>query len=77
MTSEKIEEFKKLYQEYKSSDRYLDRQKQKEIAVPFKEIIRETLKNQPLRNEHLTGLIQMFGWRCKPENFNKYLVLCI
>jgi Cdc6-like AAA superfamily ATPase len=47
------------------------------IAPLFKEIIWETLKNEQLENEHLTGLIQMFGWRCKPDNFRKYMKLCV
>jgi hypothetical protein len=77
MTSEQISEFKVLYEEYKESKAYSARKNQKVITEPFREIIWETLKNEPLSKVHLTGLIQMFGWRCKPDNFNKYLDLCV
>lgn len=77
MTTEAIEKFKELFAEFKASQSYADRQAQKVITPVFKAIIWETLQNEKLTNQHLTGLIQMFGWRCKPENFRKYMALCV
>lgn len=77
MTNEAIEKFKELFAEYKTSQAYINRQQQKAITPVFKNIIWETLKNEKLTNQHLTGLIQMFGWRCKPANFRKYMEICV
>ena len=77
ITAEKINEFKSLFEAFKLLDSYKSRQQQKLIAPLFKDIIIETLKNDTLKNEQLTGLIQMFGWRCKPDNFRKYMELCV
>lgn len=77
ITEDKIKEFTSQFSEFKKLEIYQERQNQKLIAPLFKEIIWETLKNEKIENEHLTGLIQMFGWRCKPDNFRKYLELCV
>ena len=77
ISTEKVKEFISLFSDFKDLKNYQERQNQKLIAPFFKEIIWETLKNENLKNEHLTGLIQMFGWQCKPENFRKYIELCV
>jgi hypothetical protein len=77
ISTDKINEFKALYEDFKKLEIYKDRQHQKLIAPLFREIIWETLRNENLKNEQLTGLIQMFGWKCKPDNFRKYMVLCV
>lgn len=77
MTSEAIDTFKELYGAYKTSQSFQDREKQKIITPIFREIIWETIQHVPLTNNHLTGLIQMFGWRSTPANFYKYMNICV
>ena len=77
ISSDKINDFKILFGDFKRLEIYNERQNQKLIAPLFREIIWETLKNEKISNEHLTGLIQMFGWRCKEDNFKKYMELCV
>lgn len=67
--------FRELYQIYKISNDYTDRKKQFAVVALNKQIIEETLKNNPLENEHLTGLIQMFKYGCSDKTFDKYLKL--
>lgn len=73
MNQSKVEEFKKRYKEFAATPLYSGRQKQYAIIPLYKEIIAETIKNQPLRNDHLTGLIQMFKSGCSKETFAKYI----
>ncbi|MBL7764605.1 MAG: AAA family ATPase [Chitinophagaceae bacterium] len=77
MTTEKIQEFITLFTEFKGTEAYRYRQKQKACSPIFREIILETLKNDKISNEQLTGLIQMFGNRCLEANFIKYMEICI
>lgn len=65
--------FSELYQTYKTSGDYTERKKQFAVVDLNKQIISETLKNNPLKNEHLTGLIQMFKYGCSDKTFEKYL----
>ncbi|MDI1316897.1 AAA family ATPase [Flavobacterium sp.] len=65
--------FRELYQTYQSSRDYTERKKQFAVVPLNKQIIEETLKNNPLENEHLTGLIQMFKYGCSDKTFDKYL----
>lgn len=73
MNNNKLPEFKTLYDEFKKTDAYATRLKQTSFAPIAKKIIEETLKNEPLKNEHLTGLIQILKWNTTDENFDKYL----
>lgn len=73
MNEDRLQEFQQLFAEYKESDHYTERKNQSTITPVFREIISETLKSKPLKNEHLTGLIQMFKARCSYETFERYL----
>ncbi len=77
MNKLKIPEFIALFEEFKKSEDYAFRIKQSEFTVIAKEIIEETLRNEPLTNGHLTGLIQMLKADTSPESFIKYLSLNI
>lgn len=68
-----LPKFKELYEIFTTSKDYELRVEQFAAADVIREIIIETLKNEPLLNEHLTGLIQMFKLGCSPMAFNKYL----
>jgi hypothetical protein len=74
MNIELIPEFVSLFNQYKQSNEYKSRQQQFVFAALAKEIILETLKNKPLKNEHLTGFIQMFKWETGDDTFDKYLL---
>ena len=65
--------FSDLYQTYKTSGDYTERKRQFAVVDLNKQIIEETIKNNPLENEHLTGLIQMFKHGCSDKTFDKYL----
>jgi hypothetical protein len=65
--------FSELYQTYQTSGDYTERKRQFAVVDLNKQIIEETLKNNPLENEHLTGLIQMFKYGCSDKTFDKYL----
>jgi hypothetical protein len=73
MNESKLKYIENQYQKLRNTDKYIARLNQSRITPVFSAIISETLKNEPLRNIHLTGLIQMFSWKCQPGNFNKYL----
>ncbi|MGA3014367.1 MAG: AAA family ATPase [Bacteroidales bacterium] len=73
MRRELLPEFVSLFGKYKLSENYKQRLKQSAFTFLAKEIIAETLKNEPLKNEHLTGLIQMLKYGSKDDNFVKYL----
>lgn len=62
-----------LYDAFRNTEDYAERVEQFDIVAVNKEIIQETLKHEPLKNEHLTGLIQMFKYGCSDETFDKYL----
>ena len=55
-----FDRFIELYSVFKQTDDYEERAIQFAVAEVYREIIVETLKNEPLLNVHLTGLIQMF-----------------
>lgn len=61
------------YEEFKKSEDYQFRKKQTRFIEIAQLIIVELLKKTALSNNDLTALIQMFGYRCKRENFLKYL----
>lgn len=67
--------FRELYHIYKISNDYTDRKRQFAVVALNKQIIEETLKNHPLENEYLTGLIKMFKYGCSDKTFDKYLKL--
>lgn len=77
MDKKKSLEFKLLFEKFKLSEEYEQRKQQLCFVNVAKEIITETIKNRPLTNEHLTGLIQMFKVDCSNENFEKYLKINI
>lgn len=73
MNELRLGQFKELYEQYKLSSSYQERVNQF-VAVPvFREIIKETLSNNPLTNSHLTGLIQIFKYNCSADSFDYYL----
>jgi hypothetical protein len=77
MNDQIIKEFKEKYSQFKRTEAYANRVKQKGLCAIFKNIIFETIKNKPFKNEHLTGLIQMFGNKCTDPNFEKYIAICV
>lgn len=74
MNQNLLTEFKRRFDVFKQTDKYNERGAQKAFAPFAKRIIQETLKNEPLTNMHLTGLIQMFTPSCSDKNFHKYLL---
>jgi hypothetical protein len=72
-----IPQFKELYKAYKNTTDYEDRVRQFNIVEVNREIIKETLLNNPLTNEHLTGLIQMLKNGCTDATYDKYLKINI
>lgn len=77
MNRDKIPEFKSLFEEFKQTEDYSIRETQTAFAPIAKRIIEESLKNEPLKNEHLTGLIQTLKWGSSNDNFDKYLKLIV
>jgi hypothetical protein len=73
MRTDLLVKFQELYEVFRNTEDYVNRVKQFAIVRVNKEIIQETLKHDPLLNEHLTGLIQMFKHGCKDGTFDKYL----
>lgn len=73
MKTEKIEELKALYEKFKSHEDYQTRKDNLVVSDVFREIIRETLKNHPFENYHLTGFIQVFKIKVLDETFDKHL----
>lgn len=62
-----------LYDVFSTTEKYAARRNQFAVVEVNRGIIAETLQNEPLTNEHLTGLIQMFNLKCTKGNFYKYL----
>ena len=77
MNRTKIPEFINLFDGFKETEDYQFRIKQSAFTSLAKQIISETLKNEPLTNEHLTGLIQMLKAETSSNAFNKYLKINI
>lgn len=77
MNTTLLPEFAELYEVFRQSEDYASRVRQFSIVEVNREIIEETLQNEPLKNEHLTGLIQMFKYGCSDNSFDKYLNLNI
>lgn len=73
MNITKFPKFVELYEAFRNSEGYVERTEQLAVAPVNREIIQESLKNEPLRNEHLTGFIQMFKYGCSDATFDKYL----
>ncbi len=73
MNKEQKDTIVKLFKSFKKSEDYQNRLNQFKVTDCFREIIKETLKNKTLKNEHLTGFIQMFKYGCSDEIFDKYL----
>lgn len=73
MNQEKLAEFVELYESFKPSEQYEERKRQKTITPVFKEIIKATLDHEPLANQHLTDLIQIFKFNCSNDNFDNKL----
>src|SRR5450759_4316714 len=74
MNRTKLPEFITLFEEFKNTSDYAFRKGQSAITSIAREIITETLKNEPLINGHLTGLIQMLKADTSPSSFNKYIL---
>lgn len=77
MNTELLPRFQELYEAYKLTPFYQERVDQFIVVPVFREIIQETLKNEPLTNGHLTGLIQLFKYDCSDDTFDRYLALNI
>jgi len=75
MNKAKLPEFIAQFNEFKKTKDYTDRQRQYSFLSIARRIIEETLKNYPLKNEHLTGLIQMLKFNTSNDNFDRYLSL--
>ncbi|MDZ4668551.1 MAG: AAA family ATPase [bacterium] len=73
MNQDNLKSFIDQYKDFKSSDPYKERQRQKSITPVFREIIWETLKHEKLSNQHLTDLIQIFKFNCSNDNFDNKL----
>ena len=73
MKTELLAQFKDMYETYRNTELYELRLRQLAVAELNKEIIIETLQNEPLLNVHLTGFIQMFKYGCTDDAFDKYL----
>ena len=74
MNRSKIPEFITLFENFKKTSDYAFRQGQSAITSIAKEIISETLKNEPLTNTHFTGLIQMLKADTSSASFDKYIL---
>jgi 5-methylcytosine-specific restriction protein B len=74
MNRSKIPEFITLFEDFKKTEDYAFRKGQSEITSIAREIISETLKNEPLTNAHLTGLIQMLKADTSSASFDKYIL---
>jgi len=66
---------RKMYDEVKLNEPYSSRFNKLKVIPVFKRIIWQSLQNEPITNDHLTGLIHMFKHNCSAENFDKYLEL--
>ncbi len=77
MNRSKIQEFIELFEKFKNTEDYKFRIRQSAFTPIAKQIIAETLKNDPLTNEHLTGLIQMLKAETSHATFSKYLEINI
>lgn len=77
MDKTKLDELKTIYQNYKNTENYQHREKQSEFTFLARDIIQETLKNEPFKNEYLTGFIQLFKPKNTKQNFEKYIALDI
>ncbi|MFN0292509.1 AAA family ATPase [Pedobacter helvus] len=75
MNIEKLTALKQSYEDFKQTDVYKFRVRQSKVSEIHKDIIVATLKNEPLENIHITGLIQMFKYGCSDATFDKYLAI--
>ena len=73
MNLNKLELLSDMYEEVKKTDSYASYLKKLKTIPVFKKIIWETLKNDPIENDHLSGLIQLFKHNCSNETFDNYL----
>ena len=73
MNLNKLELLSDMYEEVKKTDSYASYLKKLKTIPVFKKIIWETLKNDPIENDHLSGLIQLFKNNCSNETFDNYL----
>ncbi|MFW5804474.1 MAG: hypothetical protein ACOCWG_04530, partial [bacterium] len=73
MDTTRFEIVKNEFSKFKNSQYYQNRIKQSKLCPVFREVISETLKNNPLTNRHLTGLIQMFKAEGQKDNWEKYI----
>lgn len=73
MDNIKLDEFKRLFAAFKQTQSYTNRKEQYAIVPVLRDIITETLKNEPLENEHLTGMIQMFKYGVTGDTFDYYM----
>ena len=73
MDQDKVALLKNMYDEVKKNEPYISRLNKLKAVPTFKKIIWQTLQNEPLTNEHLSGLIHMFKHDCTDSSFDKYL----
>jgi len=73
MEQAKIQQIKTAFEEFKKTELYEQRKKQSRITPVFRDIISETLKNDPFKNEYLTGFIQIFKWGCSDACWDRYI----
>lgn len=77
MNTQKLPELDTLYKKFRDNEFYRERKQQFAFVPVAKQIIEETLKNDPITNLHLTGLIQSLKWACTANTFDKYLSINI
>jgi len=73
MDKNKRDKIIKSFGKFKETNDYTQRIRQSRIVPLFKEIISETIQYGSITNEKITGLIQLFKWRCSMSNWNKYI----
>jgi hypothetical protein len=72
MDQSRLTAFKQQFEAFKNTEEYTYRRSQSVIVPLLKKFIWETLKNDPIKNEHLTGLIQALRWKASHAIFEKY-----
>lgn len=65
--------FFEVFNNYKTTETYKEREGQKAIIPIFRQILSEALTIVPFTNQILTDLIQIFKYNCSDETFDKKL----
>jgi hypothetical protein len=77
MKVENIAPFIEHYRQFSQSDEYRRRQSQKAIVPVLREVIRVTLNQGELTNQHLTDWIQAFKYNTTWQNFEAKLMALV